>query len=82
DVLVTSDTYTINLNFPVIDELRFYPAEAQMTTYTYEPGIGITSISDQNSNTIYYEYDSFNRLSLVRDQDQKILKQYQYNYKN
>jgi hypothetical protein len=83
DVVVTSDTYRITLNGTMkIDELRFYPANAQMITYTYNPGVGVTSVSDQNCISIYYEYDSFNRLSIERDQNRKILKQYKYNYRD
>jgi hypothetical protein len=83
DVVVTSNTYRIMLNGSTkIDELRFYPTDAQMITYTYYPGIGINSMSDQNNNTIYYEYDTFSRLSIVRDENRKILKQYHYNYRH
>jgi len=64
----------------LIDELRLYPLTAQMTTYTYEPLIGMTSQCDANNNITYYEYDSFGRLSLVKDQDKNILKRYCYNY--
>ncbi len=63
-----------------IDELRLYPKGAQMTTYTYEPLIGISSQADINNRITYYEYDGFGRLSLVRDQDRNILKKYCYNY--
>jgi YD repeat-containing protein len=64
----------------IIDELRLYPKTAQMTTYTYAPLIGITSQTDANNRTTYYEYDAFNRLILIRDQDNNILKKICYNY--
>jgi hypothetical protein len=51
-----------------------------VTTYTYEPLVGISSETDQTNHTKYYEYDSFNRLSLIRDQDNNILKKICYNY--
>ncbi len=63
-----------------IDELRLYPKGAQMKTYTYKPLIGISTECDVNNKIIYYEYDSFNRLNLVRDQDKNILKRICYNY--
>jgi hypothetical protein len=66
--------------FATIDELRLYPDKAQMSTYTYRPLIGITSQCDANNKISFYEYDSFNRLTLIRDQDNNILKKICYNY--
>jgi hypothetical protein len=63
-----------------IDELRLYPSDAKMTTYTYDPLIGITSSTDLNNRINYYEYDSFQRLKLVRDQDGNIIKIFAYKY--
>jgi YD repeat-containing protein len=53
---------------------------AQVSTYGYKPLIGITSETDPNNHTKYYEYDAFNRLSLIKDQDNNILKKICYNY--
>ena len=64
------------------DDLRFYPMDAQMTTYTYDPLIGITSSSDINNKPTYYEYDGLGRLVLNRDYLGNILKKYDYNYKH
>lgn len=75
----TSTSYTIRLTGQV-DEVRFAPADAMMTTYTHKLGSGLSSTTDPNNQTTYFEYDTFNRLHLVRDQDQKILKQHKYNY--
>ncbi|WP_207516101.1 DUF5977 domain-containing protein [Longitalea luteola] len=63
-----------------IDELRLHPVEAQMTTYTYDPLIGMTSSCDQNNQVTYYVYDDFGRLSMVKNHDNNILKMYCYNY--
>lgn len=53
---------------------------AQVTTYTYKPLIGISSETDPNGRTITYEYDGFNRLILLRDKDNKVIKRVCYNY--
>ena len=55
------------------DDIRLHPSDAQMTTYTYGPLIGITSQCDENNRIIYYEYDGFGRLILIKDQDKKIV---------
>lgn len=62
----------------VIDELRLYPEESSMTTYTYLPFVGVATKCDINNNIIYYEYDIFNRVSIIKDQDQKVVKKYCY----
>jgi len=63
-----------------IDELRLYPAAAQMTTYTYDPLVGMTSQTDAGNRVTYYEYDGLARLKRIRDQDFNILKSYEYQY--
>lgn len=78
-VSVTAGTYTISLTGQV-DEVRLHPESAQMTTYTYDPLVGMTSQTDMNNNSVYYEYDGFNRLSLVRDEGGNVVKKYCYNY--
>ena len=62
--------------------LRNALPNAQVTTYTYDPLIGVTSMTDPRGETIYYTYDTFNRLEFVKDADGNILTNNQYNYKN
>lgn len=81
DLNSTTTTYTINLTGQV-DEIRFHPVGALMTTYTYTPGLGITSVTDPNNQTTYYEYDAMGRLWLIRDSNKKIIKEHKYNYRN
>ncbi len=55
--------------------------EGMITTYTHDPLIGVTSITDPKRYTIYYEYDAFNRLEYVRDQENNLISENKYNYK-
>lgn len=64
-----------------IDEVRVYPDDAFMSTYTYEPVTGMTSETDANGKTLFYEYDVLHRLKLVRDQDGNIIKTYEYKFR-
>jgi len=63
-----------------LDEVRLAPANALMTTFTYKPYVGLTSKLDSNNSTMYYEYDSFNRLSVIRDEKGNIVKTVEYHY--
>jgi YD repeat-containing protein len=63
-----------------LDELRLYPSNAQMTTYTYTPLVGKTSECDASNHITYYEYDAFARLKDIRDQNRNIIKEYNYSY--
>lgn len=65
----------------LIDEVRVYPVNAQMTTFTYLPNIGMSSQCDPKGQYVYYEYDSFGRLHIIRNQDKNIIKMICYNYK-
>ena len=57
-------------------------SNTEMTSYTYDPLIGITSVTDPKGQTIYYDYDEFNRLKSIKDTQGKILSKNEYHYKN
>ena len=56
-------------------------SNAMVSTYTYDPLVGVTSTTDPRGYTVYYEYDDFNRLKQVKDKDGNILSKNDYNYK-
>lgn len=76
---ITTDGLTEGLSASAINSLKTIPG-AFVSTYTYKPLIGITSETDPNGRTAYYEYDSFGRLQHVKDDEQNIVKKYEYNY--
>lgn len=53
---------------------------ALVTTYTYKPLAGILTATDPTSLTTRYEYDAFNRLGHIRNQDNNLITEYNYNY--
>ncbi|MDR6157130.1 hypothetical protein QF023_000646 [Chryseobacterium sp. SLBN-27] len=56
----------------------------QITTYTYDPLIGVTSITPPSGIREVYIYDTANRLMEIRESSStgKLLKEFKYNYKN
>lgn len=56
--------------------------DAQFSVYSYDPLVGLTSSMDAKGVITYYEYDSFQRLKVIKDHNQHIIKSYDYNYKN
>ncbi len=65
-----------------LQKLRDFFPGFMVTTYTHDPAIGMTSITDPRGETTYYEYDHFNRLEFVKDHNNNMLNAYKYNYKN
>jgi hypothetical protein len=61
-----------------IDELRLYPKDANMVSYTFTPLVGVTTTIDPNNTIAYTEYDNMNRVKLIRDRNKNILKRYDY----
>lgn len=82
EVTITGTTsITIN-GGGYIDELRMYPVGAEMTTYTYEPLIGMTCACDANNHITYYQYDEFGRPWVVMNEDKQVLKKYDYKFRD
>lgn len=72
----------------LIDELDIFRnntslKDYQITTYTYDPLVGVTSITPPSGIREVYIYDTTNRLKEIRENNAsgKLLKEFKYNYK-
>lgn len=65
-----------------VNGLRSSLPNALVTTYTYKPLVGMTSMTDPRGVTTNYTYDTFNRLYLASNDDKNILSRYRYGYQN
>jgi len=65
-----------------LDSLRAALPDAMITTYTYLPLIGVSTITDPKGNKTTYTYDSAGRLQFVKDNDGNLMSENQYYYKN
>ena len=96
DIINASNSDNLNSNtepalITALDNFRKLPALAnyQITTYTYDPLVGITSITPPSCLREMYEYDLSGRLKRIKRMEKnsvgtvtfKTLKEYQYNYK-
>jgi YD repeat-containing protein len=63
-----------------VDEVRVCPEDAFMTTFTYDPLVGMTSQTNPQGFTIYYEYDDLGRLKYIKDHEGNVLEAYDYHY--
>lgn len=55
--------------------------DAMITTYTYKPLVGVSTITDPKGNKVSYFYDGFGRLKSVTDKDGNILSENEYHYR-
>ncbi len=79
---IHSGSYDQSTMISKLNKIRVGLPLTMVTTYTYDPLIGVTSITDPKGYTIYYHYDSFNRLEFVKDAEGHLLSENKYNYKN
>ena len=68
----------------LLDDLRnhSYLQDAQITTYTYDPMVGATSITDPNGQTNFYTYNGDQQLIMIKDSKGNIIAEYEYNIGN
>ncbi len=74
--LSISSATTIGGGGILIDEVRVHPLMSFGKSTTYDRFGNITAELDANNRVVYYEYDSFHRLKLTRDQNKYIVKHF------
>lgn len=72
--------YTVNEGDSPIDEIRVYPQEATVSTFTYFPFLGLRSKTDERGISESYDYGTLGRLMAVRDNNSSIVRVYDYKY--
>jgi YD repeat-containing protein len=60
--------------------LRSQLPKVQITTYLWEPLVGVIEITDPRAQKQTFEYDAFGRLQYVTDNEGKVLKENKYHY--
>lgn len=63
-----------------LNGLRAQLPEAMVTTYSYDPLVGVTSVTDANGRVSYYEYDDFGRLKSIKDEEGNLVQGLEYHY--
>jgi hypothetical protein len=81
--IITKQPYTgpITITASRIDDIRVYPVGAMMTTYNYDPLVGVITAIDHNNNATHYTYDQLQRLAVVKDLNLQPVTQFKYQYK-
>ncbi len=70
-----------NLSTPIdFLKLRKLLPNTQISSYTYDPKFGVTSVTAPNGVTTTKEYDAFGRLKCIKDTNGKILETMDYSF--
>ncbi|WP_437368392.1 hypothetical protein [Maribacter litoralis] len=65
-----------------IESLRSGLPNSMVTTYNFNPLVGVQNITDPRGYKINYEYDINNRLKSVKDEEGNIVTDYEYKFQN
>lgn len=75
-------SHTITLGSAKLDEVRVYPADSEVESYTWDNAGNLLSRTDSRGVTESYQYDGLGRLVGIYDNAGKKVEGYQYNYQN
>ncbi|WP_148639259.1 RHS repeat domain-containing protein [Aquimarina longa] len=78
DLKITTDDQLRTL----YNRLRTTFSKSQITTYIHDPLKGMVEMTDARGYTSKYSYDGLGRLSQVKDQDNSLISENKYHYKN
>ncbi|TKC54976.1 hypothetical protein FBD94_25630 [Pedobacter hiemivivus] len=56
-------------------------SNALVTSYIFDPAIGLISSKDANGKTTSFNYDNYQRLKAIKDQNDYLIKGYNYHYR-
>ncbi|MEQ9414902.1 MAG: PKD domain-containing protein, partial [Cyclobacteriaceae bacterium] len=84
DVSGVSSSFELQLTSSVaadVDEVKFYPAIATMSSSTIRPLMGLTSQTDDRGVSNFKEYDEIGREKAVLDRNKNTVQRTEYRYK-
>ena len=81
-ILLRSATGSLEQKRTELNLLRNALPSAFIDGYTYQSLIGIKNNIDSRGYTTFYAYDDLNRLLRVKDDNEKILKEYEYKFRS
>ncbi len=70
------------VNSEYVEDIQNYSTKALVTKYSYHPFWGIRKETGPNGISTYYNYDNYGRITDIRNNEQKILKSYEYHLKS
>lgn len=79
--LITATNNGGNVVTALLNLQNALPTTAMMTGISYTPMVGVNVMIDPRGYKMIYEYDNLNRLLYVKDEQNNILSENEYNYK-